>query len=383
MKNNLKGDVDLSAVMSGADDMMWAQNSIVYYNHPVSEDGALKHGGDSIDGTVGEQITINLPTVSAKTTSIFAAISTKALDRFVKDPFFLSNLASATLKLVAHDDERAKVLCTYNLTDELNRNTAALVARLYRDGDGWGFEPLSSVLGEGKSINGLMDLLKKFSLWFRKGDLGDIILEKVAVAGAALVGSAAKPKQSYKAAAPVPAPAPRPSYKWLWWLLLLPLLGLLWWGVRSCSKPEVVVEQPAVVVDSSDFEIVTDTLQIGSPAALELFRDLMLHSIHFATNLADLKPDEKAFLGRVAKAMKDNPEIKILVRGHTDNVDTDAVNIPLSLERAQMVRDYLVNEGIDVTRLQVKGYGSSKPVDTNDTPEGRALNRRVDFAILK
>ena len=387
-QNNQKGDVDLSAVMLGADGMMWAKNSLVYYNNLVSEDGALRHSGDVTDGVAGEKIQIDLPRVDARTKSIAAVVSTKALSASIKDPLFLSNLASATLKLVAHEGDRKNVLCAYDLTDELGKNTSAFVGKLFRDGTGWSFEPVGELISEGFSLNGLVDLLKKFSLWFRRGDLSGISLDKLVAGAAAVIGGVTTKPRSTEQKVSSSTYAPVAKKKNWWWLLLIPLIALLWWALagRSCNKPEVVpADTLEVVTDAAvdDIEVVTDSLAITNPATRKLFNDLMLHSIHFATNMDNLDAAEKEFLGRVAKGLKDNPDIKILVRGHTDNVDTDAVNIPLSLDRATMVRDYLVKNGTDINRLQVKGYGSSKPVDTNATETGRAKNRRVDFAIIK
>ncbi len=387
-RNNQKGDVDLSAVMLGADGMMWAKNSIVYYNNLVSEDGALKHSGDTTDGVAGEKIQIDLPHVDGRTRSIAAVVSTKALNASVKDPLFLSNLASATLKLIAHDGDCQNVLCAYDLTDELAKNTSAFIGKLFRDGAGWSFEPVGELISEGLSLNGLMDLLKKFSLWFRRGDFSGISLDKLAAGAAAVMGGITTRSRQPEKKVSSPAPAPVAKKNNWWWLLLIPLIGLLWWALagRSCEKAGGVPADTLEVVAEglqNDVEVITDSLAITNPATRKLFNDLILNSIHFETNMDNLDAMEKEFLARVGKALKDNPDIKILVRGHTDNVDTDAVNIPLSQERAQTVMDYLVKNGADINRLQVKGYGSSKPVDTNTTPEGRAKNRRVDFAIMK
>ena len=90
--------------------------------------------------------------------------------------------------------------------------------------------------------------------------------------------------------------------------------------------------------------------------------------------------------GAVAKNvynMKDNPTIEIEIAGHTDNVGADEYNLNLSLERANSVVAFIVSKGISQNRIIAKGYGESKPIASNDSEEGKQLNRRVEFTILK
>jgi outer membrane protein OmpA-like peptidoglycan-associated protein len=75
--------------------------------------------------------------------------------------------------------------------------------------------------------------------------------------------------------------------------------------------------------------------------------------------------------------------LKIRISGHTDHVGSDEANLRLSNDRANSVRDYLVSKGIDALSIEAIGYGESEPVATNDTEEGRQLNRRVEFTILE
>jgi len=85
---------------------------------------------------------------------------------------------------------------------------------------------------------------------------------------------------------------------------------------------------------------------------------------------------------RLKTLLDAHPSMRVEIRGHTDDRGSTAYNLRLSESRAQAVVDYLVGKGIDPRRLQAKGYGKSLPVDTNDTDEGRANNRRVEFKIL-
>ncbi len=121
-----------------------------------------------------------------------------------------------------------------------------------------------------------------------------------------------------------------------------------------------------------DFEMVKEGMSIT------------LRGIYFDFNKTTIKPESQAALADAAKILTDNPGIKVEIQGHTDNVGSDQYNQKLSEGRAQAVVTYLVqNHGIDVTRLAGKGYGEASPVASNDTDDGRALNRRVEFVILK
>jgi outer membrane protein OmpA-like peptidoglycan-associated protein len=81
--------------------------------------------------------------------------------------------------------------------------------------------------------------------------------------------------------------------------------------------------------------------------------------------------------------LKGNPEKKIEIGGHTDNVGSDEANLTLSNNRAQSVVDYLIKKGIATTRLTAKGYGETLPIATNDTDAGRAKNRRTEFKVIE
>lgn len=80
--------------------------------------------------------------------------------------------------------------------------------------------------------------------------------------------------------------------------------------------------------------------------------------------------------------LNSNPGMKMVINGHTDNVGEEAYNLKLSKKRAKAVTAYLVLKGIDKQRVYPKGFGETKPVDTNDTKEGRRNNRRVEFEII-
>jgi outer membrane protein OmpA-like peptidoglycan-associated protein len=118
-------------------------------------------------------------------------------------------------------------------------------------------------------------------------------------------------------------------------------------------------------------------------APIEVGQTIRLNNIFFDFAKADILPTSFADLNRLIKILNDYPQLQIEVSGHTDNIGADAANLLLSQSRSQSVVNYLLNNSIEKTRLIAKGYGEIKPVETNLTDEGRAINRRVEFTILK
>ena len=107
------------------------------------------------------------------------------------------------------------------------------------------------------------------------------------------------------------------------------------------------------------------------------------HGILFATGSATIAPESTPTLKEIGEMLKAHPELKLVIEGHTDNVGNAAANQTLSEQRAAAVKQYLVSTyGIPAARLQAKGYGASKPVASNDTPEGRQQNRRVELVKM-
>jgi len=112
---------------------------------------------------------------------------------------------------------------------------------------------------------------------------------------------------------------------------------------------------------------------------------LILEKIFFEYDKAIIKKESYGILYEVAKTMEENPQILLVrVEGHTDSDGGDDYNLKLSDARAHSVRDFLIKKGgVSGDRLEAKGYGETKPIDTNETPEGKANNRRVEFIIVK
>ena len=106
---------------------------------------------------------------------------------------------------------------------------------------------------------------------------------------------------------------------------------------------------------------------------------IVSYAITFETGKADLKPESVIEINRVAKLMQEHPELEFEVQGHCDNTGSDAVNDPLSQQRAEAIVNALVQQGIAQSRLTPVGKGSHSPIVPNDSAEGRAKNRRVEF----
>ncbi|HOY30442.1 MAG TPA: OmpA family protein [Bacteroidales bacterium] len=122
----------------------------------------------------------------------------------------------------------------------------------------------------------------------------------------------------------------------------------------------------------------------GCPEVKQEVKDVFqkaLQGIQFETGKDIIRPVSFPILNNVAKIMKENKEYNLLINGHTDNVGDDQSNMTLSQKRADAVKAYLIKNGIDANRMKAFGYGETKPVDDNNTPAGRAKNRRVEFVV--
>lgn len=108
---------------------------------------------------------------------------------------------------------------------------------------------------------------------------------------------------------------------------------------------------------------------------------IALRNIFFDHGKATLRPESNAELDRLVKLMKDVPNLKIEISGHTDNTGSATVNETLSQQRAEAVVTFLTNKGIPASRMKARGYGSAKPVASNNSEDGRQQNRRTEFEI--
>ena len=109
----------------------------------------------------------------------------------------------------------------------------------------------------------------------------------------------------------------------------------------------------------------------------------VLKELYFDRSTANLLESSYPELKRLLEVMQDNSEMKIELSGHTDNQGNSSLNLELSRQRAEMVKQYLVENGIKNRRVETKGYGASRPVASNATEESRKLNRRVEVLVVK
>lgn len=132
-------------------------------------------------------------------------------------------------------------------------------------------------------------------------------------------------------------------------------------------EPEVVIEEPKE--------------EPKTLAKAEKGDTVVLNNINFLKGSFNLQASSKTILDDFAQTLKDKSEMKIEIHGHTDNQGSENNNLTLSEKRAKSVLKYLVSKGIDAGRLSSKGFGESTPKTSNDSVEGRALNRRVEFIV--
>ncbi|MCK9423164.1 MAG: OmpA family protein [Bacteroidales bacterium] len=116
---------------------------------------------------------------------------------------------------------------------------------------------------------------------------------------------------------------------------------------------------------------------------IKIGESVVLKNIFFDTDKFVLKDESTGELRKLIDYLQKNPKLKIEISGHTDNQGTEEYNVVLSQNRAKSVYDFLIQNGIEESRLSYKGYGFTHPVDTNSTDQGRANNRRTEFKILE
>ncbi|MCU0290391.1 MAG: OmpA family protein [Thermoanaerobaculaceae bacterium] len=127
----------------------------------------------------------------------------------------------------------------------------------------------------------------------------------------------------------------------------------------------------------------TSGCPVQAPALFEPDKKvLVLDGVSFESDSAVLVETSRSVLDRVAASLKDWPEVRVEVAGHTDATNTSAHNQKLSEQRAEAVRTYLVDRGIPPAQLTARGYGEGSPIADNATPAGRKVNRRVELRRL-
>ncbi len=165
--------------------------------------------------------------------------------------------------------------------------------------------------------------------------------------------------------APAPAPAPEPAPT-----------------PKPAPKPEPAPAPKPEPKDSDGDGVYDDTDECpGTPARARVDKRgcWVLGDVLFDFDKSIIKPEGRPILDEVAVVMNSNPSMRFAIEGHTDRVGSDAWNQGLSERRARAVMEYLVSAGIRTGRLTSQGFGEGRPAATNETKEGRALNRRVEL----
>jgi len=132
-------------------------------------------------------------------------------------------------------------------------------------------------------------------------------------------------------------------------------VALIWYLVKRSRKPQ---EEQKILKDAYD-------------------------NLQFEVGKDIIKPESFPSLDVLAQTLTDAPTWKLKLSGHTDNTGSAAFNLALSKKRAEAVKKYLVSKGVVADRITTEGLGSTKPIASNDTAEGRNANRRVEFLIIK
>jgi outer membrane protein OmpA-like peptidoglycan-associated protein/tetratricopeptide (TPR) repeat protein len=148
---------------------------------------------------------------------------------------------------------------------------------------------------------------------------------------------------------------------------------------------------------SKEFDLTNTTISVDKPYLLDI--DLMpifdlktapdakktftLNNVNFATAQTEPLPESFNELNNLVQLLNDNPTVNIAIYGHTDNVGTASSNLSLSEKRAAAIKNYLITQGIAAKRLSSKGFGETQPIDSNETDDGKARNRRTEFSIQK
>jgi len=157
-------------------------------------------------------------------------------------------------------------------------------------------------------------------------------------------------------------------------------------GVDKPGKYSVTADAEGYLFGTTYFEVGPDgrivqgnhDLQLGEVAS---GRTRLL--VFFDFNKSSLQQASYPELNRAARFLRANPSMEVEIAGYTDNVGSDAYNLDLSQRRANSVREYLIAKGVEENRITAKGYGKASPIATNDTDDGRAQNRRVEFVVTK
>ena len=152
-----------------------------------------------------------------------------------------------------------------------------------------------------------------------------------------------------------------------------------WYVLNASAEGYLNAADSVEIIDEATNPVIKDIYL----KKIEVGVTVRLKNIYFDFDKTTLKPESFVELDKVVEFLMANPSVEIEIAGHTDSKGSDDYNLNLSQGRSQSVVDYLNSQGIDSYSLSAHGYGETRPIDTNDTDEGRASNRRVEFTVLK
>jgi len=153
---------------------------------------------------------------------------------------------------------------------------------------------------------------------------------------------------------------------------------------KETPAPEVVTPDTVVITPQVAPEPDPETeVRIGQPVSDKKVVDTYQVRLPFRFNSSELSVAFTAFLDDVILRLESDPELQVEVVGHTDNIGDEDVNLRISVARAQSVADYLISQGIARSRIEIVGKGEALPISSNDSAQGRALNRRVEINLLE
>ena len=137
------------------------------------------------------------------------------------------------------------------------------------------------------------------------------------------------------------------------------------------------------VSDKVEVDRGTNPLNPEDDVILDVSAPMVLEGVTFASGSAELTPESEYILKRALVTLNVYPDMTVEIRGHTDNVGKASSNLRLSERRANSVRNWIINKGVDPNRVVAKGYGEQNPIADNNSAEGRRLNRRIEFVRIK
>lgn len=177
-------------------------------------------------------------------------------------------------------------------------------------------------------------------------------------------------------------------------ILLSALVVLALTGCTSAEKPmkEMVITETENQFVMEDIDVSKKTLEeliVFNEEGVTIRKEgnnlvlSMPELVLFDFNKYEVKNKVKGSLNTLAKALEENPDIRIKIDGYTDFIGSEGYNLDLSVKRANSIKNYLVNRGVNSSNISIEGYGKQNPIANNATAAGRAKNRRVEFIISR